>query len=193
MGPSTSSQTQEPEIPLIVDTRWTPGPFKGWLPEVTEITALEKNEDVCSALLESARLPLVFERGSWMGRVALDGGVADLTPLLPVLEAGCELIFVIYLDHKETPTIYKAQEEFKSRYRWNVCRSLSKKQAVELYRQHCDKISIPMKETESFPKPQPPFRVDAAELVFVVPKRCLGRVSDFTGDHLGNDSGTSHS
>jgi hypothetical protein len=85
-----ASLRPEPKIPLIVDRRWIPGPFKGWLPKVIEITALKKDEDVCSALLESGRLPLVFERGAWIGQVALDGGVADLTPLLPVLEAGCE-------------------------------------------------------------------------------------------------------
>jgi predicted acylesterase/phospholipase RssA len=145
---------------------------------VIDITAFEKDEEICSALLQSAVLPLVFERGTWLGKLALDGGVADLTPLLPALQAGCELIFVIYLNHTETPTSYRARNEVRSRYRWDVCRSLSKIQAVELYKKYCDRFKY---AGELFPEPEPPFRLDLAELVFVVPSESLGRTTNFTG------------
>jgi hypothetical protein len=183
-GNSRRFTSQEPDIPLIVDMNWIPGPFKGWLPTVIDITALTKDEDVCSALLRSATLPLVFERGTWLGGIALDGGVADLTPLLPALQAGCDLIFVIYLDVIETPTPHRARAEARSRYRWDVCRSLSKIQAVELYQKYCYRFHD---DHESFPEPEPPFQLDAAELVFVVPLRSLGRTTDFTGGDRARD------
>jgi hypothetical protein len=38
-----------------------------------------------------------------------------------------------------------------------------------------------------FPEPEVPFRIDAAEIVFVVPSSSLGRVSDFTGGDRAKD------
>ena len=52
-------------------------------------------------ILDSASLPEVFPRRAFDGGDLVDGGVADNTPLLPILRAGIRNAVVIYLDRKQ--------------------------------------------------------------------------------------------
>lgn len=58
-------------------------------------------EEIAERILDSASLPEVFPRRVFDGDEWVDGGVADNTPLLPVLRQGAKSVVVVYLDVKQ--------------------------------------------------------------------------------------------
>jgi predicted acylesterase/phospholipase RssA len=117
-----------------VDLWAIPAAVSGWLPQVVNVTALESDEEIFSSILQSANLPLVFERGTWLGKAAVDGGISDNTPILPALHARCTLVIVVYLNHLMRPTLEQVSDDLRARHKWDLCRELSWEQAAKTYK-----------------------------------------------------------
>ena len=57
-------------------------------------------ERFISILLASSALPIIFGREKIGGKSYLDGGIKDNTPVKPLYNEGCDLVFVVYLSQK---------------------------------------------------------------------------------------------
>jgi predicted acylesterase/phospholipase RssA len=143
----------------------------GWIPLAIDVTALESDEEIFSSIVQSANLPLVFERGTWLGKVAVDGGISDNAPILPALHAGCTLVIVIYLNHLMRPTLEQISDDLRARYKWELCRELSAEQAAEAYEVF----------RQEGTQPELPFDMNDTQFLFVVPSKPLGRATAFRG------------
>ena len=73
---------------------------RAYLPSYTRLNA-EPPDRIVQLLLASTSLPFgifpnrVVNEAGW-----LDGGLADNTPVLPLINDGCDLIIVVHLDHR---------------------------------------------------------------------------------------------
>ncbi|MGM0370725.1 MAG: patatin-like phospholipase family protein, partial [Bacillota bacterium] len=54
-------------------------------------------ERFISTLLATSALPIIFGREKIDNKDYLDGGIKDNTPIKPLYEEGCDLVFVVYL------------------------------------------------------------------------------------------------
>lgn len=155
------------------DKDHVPGPYIKFMSDAVEISSLKDNDQVCMALLQSANLPMVFRKGRWEGKAAMDGGLTDNTPIFPAAEHGCDVIIVIYLSHKERPDPAQINTTLGECYMANIQRSMTETEARELYRKFCRK--------GRFEDPVVPFSISNQQMVFVVPSQSLGSTMDFTG------------
>jgi predicted acylesterase/phospholipase RssA len=158
----------------IPDSDRIPGVYSSWVPEAVELTTLSTKEEAVRALVESANLPLLFKQGTWLGKFSMDGGVTENTPVYPVAEAGCNVVFVIYLDASAEGTPAEVRERMRSWHHSKIKRDMSLENAIMIYKEFCEtgKEQIP---------PDPPFSLKDDQLVLVVPSSPLGNTTDFSG------------
>jgi predicted acylesterase/phospholipase RssA len=178
------NQPEAHEAPGFVQTEpdrdYVPVAEWDWLPHVTEITSLLSDSEIRKALLRSALLPPVFKQSRLNDRRITDGGVANNVPIYPAVAEGCDLIFVLYLNHRANPTLNEIQSMLAKQYfQCEVGKRLSRTDARDLYRGFC--------ETGFPPHPRPPFSVSGQQIKFVVPSRPLGETFDFTGGSRTQD------
>lgn len=118
----------EPDKDYVPIAKWD------WLPHVTEITPSLSCNEIRKTLLRSANLPLVFKQYRLNDRRTTDGGIADNAPIYPAAAEGCDLIFVLYLDHRAKPTPDRIRSVLAKQYfQCEVARRLSQTDARDLY------------------------------------------------------------
>ncbi len=75
-----------------------------WIPEYRDLRELDP-ENTLQILMETTALPIIFQYSNYISYRTTDGGVADNVPLLPVLNKGCDEIWIIHLSHKQNSSI----------------------------------------------------------------------------------------
>lgn len=58
-------------------------------------------DHVAKCILASASIPLIFDAVNIQDQHYYDGGILDNTPIKPLLEEGCDMIFVIFLKTRD--------------------------------------------------------------------------------------------
>jgi hypothetical protein len=78
---------------------WSPGHF-AYIPRYLLLLEMSP-EGMRERILDSDALPEFFPRRALQGEDLVDGGVADNTPLLPLLDAGVKNVVFVYLDRQQ--------------------------------------------------------------------------------------------
>jgi predicted acylesterase/phospholipase RssA len=82
-----------------------------------QLTFTNESEDLIDGVIASASLPGAFEHVEIMTRPLVDGGVVANTPIHAAIDAGAELITVVYLDNealRPRTTIERAKAEWEA-------------------------------------------------------------------------------
>lgn len=74
-----------------------------------EVFNLNETEDPHRAVLASASIPVIFGSTKIGEHSYVDGGAVDNYPIQPLIDAGCNIIFVVPLDHLFNPKKYSDQ------------------------------------------------------------------------------------
>jgi hypothetical protein len=109
-----------------------------WLPVYVALNNCENTGEVHSVLTQSAAIPEIFSGQIIRGRLFVGGGLADNTPLLPVLRHAPGTVIVIYLDHEIATgsALRRAEKERISRVMEDLqsAQLLTHEQTIELKR-----------------------------------------------------------
>lgn len=111
-----------------------------WVPEYHNVCALQSADEVHRLLRYTSALPYLFRTvdpaaEEWVA----DGGLADNTPILPVLMSGVDYVIVVQLDPNQT-TAYRSRDSLKRSIQEQYLRywapTLRDEEVTSLYREY---------------------------------------------------------
>lgn len=71
-------------------------------------------DEIVETVLASAAMPGAYPASAHKGKIYLDGGVLDNTPVKPLIEAGFSYIIVVHLEYLETKKQRKKEQQISS-------------------------------------------------------------------------------
>lgn len=117
----------------------SPGLHPNWVPEYHDLCQARTDAEAIELIRLTSALPFAFPTGvSSSDEWIVDGGVADNTPILPVLKTGVDYLIIVFLDRKAGMRARDwgfLQTHVNATYEKYVLPRLSSDEASAIYRQ----------------------------------------------------------